>query len=82
MGLIVLGEAATKVMDGYPDFANAHSEVHWRNMRGMRNRIAQGYFDVDLEVVWETVQTAPPDLQISLDGLEQRLHCSFIGKVL
>jgi uncharacterized protein with HEPN domain len=28
----------------------------------MRNRIAHGYFDVDLDVVWNTVQTAAPDL--------------------
>jgi uncharacterized protein with HEPN domain len=32
MSLIVLGEAATKVMDRYPDFANAHSQIPWRNM--------------------------------------------------
>ena len=70
MSLIVLGEAATKVMDAYPDFANAHPEVPWRNMRGMRNRIAHGYFDIDLEVVWETVQTALPTLQVSLDEFE------------
>jgi len=25
-------------------------------MRGMRNRIAHGYFDINLDVVWETVQ--------------------------
>lgn len=31
-------------------------------MRGMRNRIAHGYFDINLDVVWDTVQTALPDL--------------------
>ncbi|MFT7400988.1 MAG: hypothetical protein ACI83N_000574 [Hydrogenophaga sp.] len=50
MSMIVLGEAATKLMDRYPDFANAHVQVPWRNMRAMRNRIAHGYFDIDLEV--------------------------------
>ena len=35
MSLIVLGEAATKVMDLYPDFAIKHTEIPWRNMRGM-----------------------------------------------
>ena len=69
MSLIVLGEAATKVMDRHPDFANAHAQVPWRNMRGMRNRIAHGYFDVDLDVVWDTVQTALPDLALTLGGL-------------
>jgi uncharacterized protein with HEPN domain len=28
----------------------------------MRNRIAHGYFDIDLGVVWDTVQTALPEL--------------------
>lgn len=34
MSLISLGEAATKVMDGYPDFAASRAEVPWRSMRG------------------------------------------------
>lgn len=62
MSLIIIGEAATKVMDGYADFTQAHPEVPWRNMRGMRNRIAHGYFDINLDVVWDTVQTALPEL--------------------
>lgn len=51
MSLIIIGEAATKVMDGYIEFAQTHEQVPWRNMRGMRNRIAHGYFDVNLDVV-------------------------------
>ena len=66
MSLIIFGEAATKVMDGYADFANTHAQVPWRSMRGMRNRIAHGYFDIDLEVVWETVQSALPALLAQL----------------
>lgn len=62
MSLIILGEAATKVMDGHPDFAREHSAVPWRGMRGMRNRIAHGYFDINLDVVWDTVQAALPEL--------------------
>jgi uncharacterized protein with HEPN domain len=52
MSLIILGEAATKVMEGYAGFAENHPEVPWRSMRGMRNRIAHGYFDINLDVVW------------------------------
>lgn len=62
MSLVIIGEAATKVMDGYAEFIDAHAEVPWRSMRGMRNRVAHGYFDVNLDVVWETVQTALPEL--------------------
>lgn len=69
MSLIVLGETATKVMDQYPTFAAQHSQVPWRSMRGMRNRIAHAYFDINLEVVWDTVETALPALKSQLDAL-------------
>jgi len=62
MSLVIIGEAATKVMDRYPGFADRHPDVPWRSMRGMRNRIAHGYFEINLDVVWDTVQTALPEL--------------------
>ena len=62
MSLIILGEAATKVMEGYAEFTQTHAQVPWRHMRGMRNRIAHGYFDINLDLVWDTVQTALPEL--------------------
>ena len=69
MSLIVLGEAATKIMDQHPEFAVQHAEIPWRNMRGMRNRIAHGYFDIDLAIVWDTLQTALPALKAQLDSI-------------
>ena len=62
LNLIILGEAATKLMDRYPDVAASYPLVEWRSMRGMRNRIAHGYYDIDLDVVWETVVSALPEL--------------------
>lgn len=66
MSLIVIGEAATKVMEAYPDYARQYAQVPWRSMRGMRNRIAHGYFDINLDVVWDTVQLALPELLAQL----------------
>ncbi len=65
MSLVIIGEAETRVMDRFPDFAAAHPDVPWRGMRGMRgmrNRVAHGYFDVNLDLVWETVRSALPQL--------------------
>ena len=62
MNLIIIGEAATRVMDSHPEFVELHQEISWRSMRGMRNRIAHGYFEINLDIVWETVQTALPEL--------------------
>ena len=71
MGLVVIGEAATKVMDRYPGFADRHPDVPWRSMRGMRNRIAHGYFEINLDVVWDTVQTALPELLERLHAVRE-----------
>ena len=69
MSLIIVGEAATKVMDSHADFAQEHPQVPWRGMRGMRNRMAHGYFDIDLDMVWNTVQNALPELLSQLSAL-------------
>ena len=66
MNLIIIGEAATKLLNDHGDFTSHHAAVPWRNMKGMRNRIAHGYFEINLDVVWDTVQTALPELLRSL----------------
>ena len=69
MSLIVVGEAATKLVLEHPDFAATHSEVPWSSMKGMRNRMAHGYWDVDLEIVWQTLQSALPNLLAQLPAV-------------
>lgn len=71
LSLIIIGEAATKVMDGYIEFTQAHAEVPWRGMRNMRNRMAHGYFGTDLDVVWTTVQAWLPKLLEQLSAVRQ-----------
>jgi uncharacterized protein with HEPN domain len=48
----IIGEAARGVSDKVRD---AHPEVPWRVITDMRNRVTHGYFDIDLDVVWNTV---------------------------
>lgn len=71
MSLIVMGEATVKIMDRHPGFVAEHSEVPWRAMRGMRNRIAHGYFDINFDVVRETARTALPELLQHLNVIRQ-----------
>lgn len=69
MSLVIIGEAATKVMDQSPGLVRRYPEIPWRNMRGMRNRITHGYFDINLDTVWETVQTELPKLITQLAAI-------------
>jgi uncharacterized protein with HEPN domain len=58
LNLLALGEAATRVLQDHAEFADRHPEVQWRSLKGIRNRIARGLFDLDHETVWRTLQDA------------------------
>ncbi len=60
--LQIIGEAASKLLQDYAAFLQQYPDVPWRNMKGMRNRIAHGYFEINLDVVWDTLQSALPPL--------------------
>lgn len=69
LNLVILGEAVTKLFNQDEAFAVRHPQVPWRSMKGMRNRLAHGHFDINLDVVWDTVQTALPGLLAQLPAL-------------
>lgn len=66
LNLVIIGEAATKLLQHHSEFLARHTDVPWSSMKGMRNRLAHCYFDIDLEVVWETVSHALPSLLESM----------------
>lgn len=71
----ILGEAAQNVRKHAADIANAHPEVPWQDIYGMRNRLAHGYFDVNLHAVWQVVvrelAILEPLLRSVADGLSR-----------
>ena len=62
LSLLIIGEAATMRLQDSGDFLSRHPEVPWSSMKGMRNRLAHSYFDINLEVVREAVSNALPSL--------------------
>lgn len=58
--LTVIGEAAKQVSS---ELKEKHSEVPWKEISGMRDKIIHHYFGVDYEAVWLTVTTDIPDLK-------------------
>ena len=51
----VFGEAAARVSK---EFRDAHPEVPWRTIVGLRNTLIHGYDAVDPEKVWGVIATA------------------------
>src|SRR5215475_773058 len=66
LNLMTIGEAAARIVNECKEFAVAHPEIPWVQMRGMRNRMVHGYFDIDLNIVWATVQSSLPELESQL----------------
>ena len=62
----VIGEAAGQVSQGFRD---AHPEIPWPEMIGMRNRLIHAYFDIDLDRVWDTVKDDLPPLIARLERI-------------
>jgi uncharacterized protein with HEPN domain len=58
--LEIIGEAATRIS---VEFRDTHPGVEWGKMIGMRNRLIHAYFEVNLSIIWDTVQTDLPSLR-------------------
>lgn len=67
--LEIIGEASHNIETRYPDFAAAHPDVPLAFAYQMRNAVAHGYFKVDLEIVWKTVENDLPALERQIQKL-------------
>lgn len=69
MSLIAIGEIVTVLNQKDPDFIQINSHIPWRYIKGMRNIIAHGYFELDFVIVWETAIQSIPELENQIDEL-------------
>ena len=60
------GEAARQVS---PETREKHPAIPWQDIIGMRNRLVHAYFDINHDVVWQTVKEDLPSL---VEALEQQ----------
>lgn len=62
----IIGEAAKQTPD---DFKQKYSQIEWRAMAGMRDRLIHGYFGVDYDIVWDVVTNKIPALRQQIEEL-------------
>ena len=72
MNLIIIGDAAKRIVERAPELVGQTQDIPWREMAGMRNRIAHDYEKIDLETVWDTVAELLPELIVQIDQLLSR----------
>ena len=62
----IIGEAARRVSAATRD---AHPEIPWPDIVGMRHRLVHDYLRIDAKKVWETVERDVPALIAALEPL-------------
>jgi len=43
-----------------------HTNISWGQIAGLRNRIVHDYFGLDLEIIWQVLQTSLPEFKRQL----------------
>jgi len=62
----IIGEAVKNLPD---DFKKKHKEIPWKDIAGMRDRIAHFYFGIDYGLVWDTIEKDIPELKKKIQKL-------------
>ena len=55
----IIGEAANHVEESIQE---SNPSIPWEQIISMRNRLVHAYFDINLDIVWETVREDLPTL--------------------
>ena len=62
----MIGEAVKKLSS---ELKKGHPEIPWKDVAGMRDKLIQDYFGVDLDAVWDTVRKDIPRLKDEIESL-------------
>ena len=61
-----IGELSNSISD---EARTSHTNIPWRSLRGMRNRIVHDYDHVDYMVMWSTLTQSIPELIEKLSAI-------------
>jgi uncharacterized protein with HEPN domain len=69
--LEIVGEAAKKIP---ASMRSKYSEVPWKSMAGMRDKLIHEYSGVNLEIVWKTIHTNIPKIKPQIERIKEDLE--------
>ena len=64
--VIVIGEATKRLSS---EFRTQHPEIPWKDIAGMRDILAHQYDRINLNTLWDVIQTDIPELLTLLEPL-------------
>ncbi|TFG23018.1 MAG: DUF86 domain-containing protein [Promethearchaeota archaeon] len=64
--LEIIGEATKKIPKNVKE---KYPQIPWKDIAGMRDKLIHAYSDVDLKLVWKTIQIRVPELKSFLEKM-------------
>ena len=62
----IIGEAAKHIP---PEIKEQQSQIQWKEMAGMRDKLSHNYSGIDIEIVWKTAKKRLPELKRTIKEL-------------
>ncbi len=62
----MIGEAVKNLSPAHKD---AHQEIPWKRVAGLRDVLIHGYFGVKLETVWDVVDRELPAFRAAIEQM-------------
>ncbi|MGV8109628.1 HepT-like ribonuclease domain-containing protein [Methanospirillum purgamenti] len=67
----IIGEAVKNLS---PTIRDAHPEIPWSAIAGMRDKLIHGYFGIKWIVVWSVIKNDLPDLNMKIRKIIEKMR--------
>jgi uncharacterized protein with HEPN domain len=65
--LEIMGEASKNIPT---EVKSSYTDIPWKEMAGMRDKVIHEYFGVDIDIVWATITKRLPELKTLLSAIK------------
>lgn len=69
--LEIIGEASKNIPDS---IRTLYTDIPWKNMAGLRDRLIHGYFGISHKIIWSTCKNFLPQIKFRINEIIQSIE--------